>query len=284
MRKVEGWCGGGFGGWVCGWRWVLGWVGLEWSERGEELIPERILLRRLSHVDLVLVTVFYTLGLVSFRVVPKIRYCMSLSPLRQPPKASKSLQHTKTPKPNNPNYPILLYITDLNPSLLPPPLPIAQPLKLPSPRNPQPQLLQRRPIALPRPFHPNIDIPSRILLRGEEARQDLGEDGADAGETGGDHADAGFGGRPDGCINGFPCWRQAVSFLKEGGEGGGGGLQGGSKPLKRLITTALTMPMMHVLRICCQYTDTLKTGTEQDSHATKHKNPAQPHLLRPPHL
>jgi len=105
MRKVEGWCGGGFGGWVCGWRWVLGWVGLEWSERGEELIPERILLRRLSHVDLVLVTVFYTLGLVSFRVVPKIRYCMSLSPLRQPPKASKSLQHTKTPKPNNPQLP-----------------------------------------------------------------------------------------------------------------------------------------------------------------------------------
>lgn len=239
------------------------WDGLEWSGGGEELIPERILLRRLSHVDLVLVTVFYTLGLVSFRVVPKTLYCMSLSPLRRPLKASKSLQHTKTPKPNTPNYPILLYLTDLNPSLLPPPLPIAQPLKLPSPRNPQPQLLQRRPIALPRPFRPNIDIPSRILLRGEEARQDLAEDGAHAGETGGDHADAGFGRGPDGCVDGFPCWRQAVSFLKEGGEGGGGGLQGGSKPLKRLITTALTMPMMHVLRICCQYMDTLKTGTEQ---------------------
>ncbi len=55
------------------------WDGLEWSGRGEELIPERILLRRLSHVDLVLVAVFYTLGLVSFRVVPKTRYYVFIS-------------------------------------------------------------------------------------------------------------------------------------------------------------------------------------------------------------
>jgi len=82
------------------------WDGLEWSGRGEELIPERVLLRRLSHVDLILVAVIYTLGLVSFlAVVAKTLYCMSLSPLRRPLKASKSPQHTKTLKPNNPQLP-----------------------------------------------------------------------------------------------------------------------------------------------------------------------------------
>ncbi len=255
MRKWEGWCGGGFGGWVCGWRWVLGWVGVEWKGRGVdpwENIVEEVISCRFGPCGRFL---YSGLGFLP-RGPQNPLLCLYL-PYADPGKPPSRSSIPKPPSPITPNYPILLYITDLNPSLLSPPLPIAQPLKLPSPRNPQPQLLQRRPIALPRPFHPNIDIPSRILCRGEEARQDLGEDGADAGETGGDHADAGFGGGPDGCIDGFPCWRQAVSLLKEGGEGGGGGLQGGSKPLKRLITTALTMPMMHVLRICCQYMDTL---------------------------